>query len=89
MISDYSHTNLLSVPYHPSPHLLSLVLCCYSPSQDLEDRMLLALHGCVVTAGEIVPDDGEYPVRILHQKYPEMMIQVMDLFMGVKAVIDA
>ena len=51
--------------------------------------MLLALHGCVVTAGEIVPDDGEYPVRILHQTYPEMMIQVMDLFMGVKAVIDA
>jgi hypothetical protein len=51
--------------------------------------MLLALHGCVVTAAEIVPDDGEYPIRILHQKIPEMMIQVMDLFMGVKAVIDA
>ena len=51
--------------------------------------MLLALHGCVVTAGDRVPDDGEYPVRILHQKWPHMMIEVMDLFMGVRAVINA
>ena len=51
--------------------------------------MLLALHGCVVTAGDSVPDDGEYPVRILHQKWPHMMIEVMDLFMGVRAVINA
>lgn len=46
--------------------------------------MLLGLHGCVVTAADIVPDDGEYPIRILHQKFPQMMIEVMDLFMGVR-----
>ena len=51
--------------------------------------MLLALHGCVVTAGDSrVPDDGEYyPLRTLYQKWPDMMIEVMDLFMGVRAVI--
>jgi hypothetical protein len=42
--------------------------------------MLLALHCCVVTAGDTVPDDGEYGLRILHQKWPHMMIDVMDLF---------
>ena len=51
--------------------------------------MLLTLHCCVVTAGDTVPDDGEYGVRILHQKWPHMMIEVMDLFMGVRAVINA
>ncbi len=45
--------------------------------------MLLALHCCVVTAGDTVPDDGEYGLRILHQKWPHhMMIDVMDLFVG-------
>jgi hypothetical protein len=37
-----------------------------------------------------VPDDGEYCLRILHQKWPHIMIDVMDLFivylfMGVRA----
>ncbi len=44
--------------------------------------LILALHCCVVTAGDTVPDDGEYGLRILHQKWPHMMIDVMDLFMG-------
>jgi hypothetical protein len=57
-------------------------------SQDLEDRKLLALHCCVVTAGDTVPDGGEYGLRILHQKWPHMMIEVMDLYMNVSAVID-
>jgi hypothetical protein len=51
--------------------------------------MLLALHCSVVTADDTVPDDGSYPMRILHQKWPHMMIEVMDLFMGVRAVINA
>ena len=80
----------LSVPSLPLPPLLFHLLLLFPFStQDLEDRMLLALHGCVVTAGDSVPDDGEYPVRILHQKWPHMMIEVMDLFMGVRAVINA
>ncbi len=47
--------------------------------------MLLALHCCVVTTGDTVPDDGEYGLRILHQKWPHrhMMIDVMDLFLWV------
>ncbi len=52
--------------------------------------MLLALHCCVVTAGDTVPDDGDYGLRILHQKWPHMMIDVMDLFVvryDVRAVI--
>ena len=36
----------------------------------------------MVTAGDTVPDDGEYGLRILHQKWPHMMIDMMDLFMG-------
>ncbi len=44
--------------------------------------MLLALHCCVVTVGDIVPDDGECGLRILHQKWPHMMIEMMDLLMG-------
>ena len=51
--------------------------------------MLLTLHCGVLTAGDTVPDDGEYGLRILHQKWPHMMIDVMDLFMGVRAVINA
>ena len=51
--------------------------------------MLSALHCCVVTADDAVPDDCAYPMRILHQKWPHMMIEVMDLFMGVRAVINA
>ena len=78
----------VSSPLPPSPPLPSTIAIPLL-KQDLEDRMLLALHGCVVTAGDRVPDDGEYPVRILHQKWPHMMIEVMDLFMGVRAVINA
>ncbi len=50
--------------------------------------MLLALHYCMVTTDDTVPDDGAYPLRILHQKWPHMMIEVMDMFMGVRAVIN-
>jgi hypothetical protein len=51
--------------------------------------MLLTLHCGVLTAGDIVPGDGEYGLRILHQKWSHMMIDVMDLFMGVREVINA
>ena len=82
-------TCLSPLPPSLPPLLFHLLLLFPFSTQDLEDRMLLALHGCVVTAGDSVPDDGEYPVRILHQKWPHMMIEVMDLFMGVRAVINA
>ena len=80
---------LLALTCLSPPLLFHLLLLFPLSTQDLEDGMLLALHGCVVTAGDRVPDDGEYPVRILHQKWPHMMIEVMDLFMGVRAVINA
>ena len=88
-MSDWGHTNL-PVP-HPaiSSPLMSTIAIPSFTTQDLEDCMLSALHCCVVTADDAVPDDGAYPMRILHQKWPHMMIEVMDLFMGVRAVINA
>lgn len=48
--------------------------------------MLLALHCCRV-AGAHDNGHNKCALRTLYQKWPDMMIEIMDLFMGVRAVL--
>jgi hypothetical protein len=66
--------------------MLVALHCCMATAGD-------TVSCCMATAGDTVPCDGKHPLRVLHHQWAGgmmlevLMLEVMDLFMGVRAVI--
>ena len=64
-----------------NPARVAVSWSCYSAGKAGGDLYPLRSlqQNCVVTAGDTVPDDGEYGLRILHHKFPGIMVKLMYL----------